>query len=910
MLDESPLTWLDVARRLAALPSDGAPFPSGVVTARVGWFGLSLEVHAEVEPNEIIAALESLFPSRISHDPLQIELDAGLGNSHLPVEIEVVTNNAGRRQPFGVVDGVINFQRTPLRSSNRTMPIAAALSMKGGTGRTTTAISFALHWARASKKPILLVDADLEAPGISYLFESFIGRPKISLEDLIVLAHAEEAVGAPETTSFVAERLRDHHVDEGIFILPLRRNLSELAGSSVRPEHLSTTERPFALADLLADVAKHLSAAGVVVDVRAGLVPIGVNLAMDPDVAPIIVTSLGEQSIRATTGFVSFLAREFKRVGAAPRRPLLVVNRVPHIFRQTGIDRKLIEPLTTELASILPDDLPAVAGATDDIYAGLQGIASFIQVSVPELPDMQVSTGGWSDFVDQLANSGFAQAISEASNHFLMAELSLALSKTPVPEKSLSEVADARTLLGEFADQLIAAENIQGEVPRPLVTQSLSALASRYRSEAPIAIAEGAKGAGKTLAARYIVSKKTWNTVVRSLVNEDSTVRAMVVPIIASVQSSEKLMSETDSARQNASQELGFGSPLSMADATLLLKDMLSGTPTEGAWVNAWLDAIAWGVGFKPRLAGAGMELFDELRDRGRSIVAIFEGIEELYTSVNDPGIELAMRALLISLPQRLRSEPRRPVGMLAFARRDTVEAAVRQNLDQFRREYQPFALTWSEDDLLELAVWLAAQSEAIPDLWTPDFHKMSSIERGNALVRLWGTKLGPDDVPGRRTREAYTSAWVVAVLSDLRGRLVPRDLVRLLAGAAKIPLERDELETYRNRLLVPRALRAAVGPTSSAKVRETEEEIGELRPIFAKFKSQTDELSVPLTSDVIGKLGLGEQELATLIRHGIIFGDKPPYEVPELFRRGLGLKHAGARRSVVNLYNRARRLP
>jgi len=176
-------------------------------------------------------------------------------------------------------------------------------------------------------------------------------------------------------------------------------------------------------------------------------------------------------------------------------------------------------------------------------------------------------------------------------------------------------------------------------------------------------------------------------------------------------------------------------------------------------------------------------------------------------------------------------------------------------------------------------------------------------------LEPLWGTKLGPDDAPGRRTREAYTATWIVAVLSDLRGRLVPRDLVRLLANAAKVEPDREELVTYSGRLLIPRALRTAVDSTSTAKVNETEEEIGELRPIFTKFKSQADELSVPLSEEVISQLRLNEHEVAALIRHGIIFGDKPPYEVPELFRRGLGLKHAGARRSVVNLYNRARKL-
>jgi len=906
--DQSPLTWLDVARRLATIMPDNSPFPPAITAARVGWFGLLLEASGPVELESVATALESLFPSRVKRDPLRIELEGGAAGADLPVEIESNLFGPSVRQPFGVVDGVIDFRRPAPQANKRHIPIAAALSVKGGTGRTTTAVAFALHWAESAKRPILLVDADLEAPGISYLFEAFAGRPKISLEDLITLAHAEEVDGAPATTRFIAERLRDHHLPGDIFVLPLRRDIAELASSSIRPEHLSTPERPFALADLLSDVAEHLGAAGVVVDVRAGLVPIGVNLAMDPDVSPIIVTSLAEQSIRATSGFATFLARELRRAGAVPRRPLLVVNRVPLIFRQTGMDKKLIEPLATELVNSLVTDVFAEVGASEDVYASIPEIEPFVQVEVPELPDMQVPTGGWRDFIDQLRNSGFSRALAEGSDEFLTTELSVKVTDrlALVPPPAADE---GRRALEAFANQLIAAENVQGKVPRPLVTQPLSALASRYKSEVPIAIAEGAKGTGKTLAARFIVSKKEWNAVVEDLINERDAVAAQVVPIAASVQSSEAFLHEADGARQAASREFGFENPLSTFDTTAFLKDKLAANLGESAWVSIWLDTIAWSIGFRPREVGAGEALFNELRARGKSIVAIFEGLEELYTSAGEPGVEVAMRALLISLPQKLRSEPRRPIGLLTFVRRDTVEAAIRQNLDQFRREYMPFALTWTEDDVLELAAWLAAQSGAIPDLWTSQFHNLSSAERATALEPLWGTKLGPDDEPGRRTREAYTATWIIAVLSDLRGRLVPRDLVRLLANAAKIEPDSEELITYSNRLLIPRGLRTAVDSTSTAKVNETEEEISELKSVFAKFKSQSDELSVPLTDKAISQLGLDQQEVAALIRHGIIFGDKPPYEVPELFRRGLGLKHAGARRSVVNLYNRARKL-
>ena len=779
--------------------------------------------------------------------------------------------------------------------------------MKGGTGRTTTAVAFALHWAASAKRPVLLVDADLEAPGISYLFEAYAGHPKTSLEDLITLAHAEEAEGAPGATKFVAERLRDHLLPGNIFVLPLRRDIAELASSSVRPEHLSTPEHPFALADLLSNVAELLAVAGVVVDVRAGLVPIGVNLAMDPDVSPIFVTTLADQSIKATAGFVRFLAREFRRAGSTPRRPLLVVNRVPILFRQTGTDKKITAPLTTELLNSLVGDATLNVGSSEDLYASVPEIQPFIEVDVPELPDIQVPTGNWGDFVEQLSSSGFSRALANGSDEFLATELSFKVSTCPA--KAVAEpIGEPRRALGAFANQLIAAENLQGKVPRPLVTQPLSALASRYTSEVPIAIAEGAKGTGKTLAARFILSKVDWSAVVKDLVHSEHAVAAAVVPVVASIQSSATFQHEADAVRQAVSVGLGFGNPLNIFETTSYLKEILKQDITESRWVSVWLNVLAWSVGFQPKSEGAGQALFDALRNSGRSVVAVFEGLEELYSSVSEPGVEVAMRALLVSVPQKLRSEPRRPVGMLTFVRRDTVEAAIRQNLDQFRREYAAFALTWTEDDVLELAAWLASQSGAIPELWTPDFNKLSSAERASELEPLWGTKLGPDDKPGQRTREAYTATWIVAVLSDLRGRLVPRDLVRLLANAASVEPEDDEFSLYGNRLLTPRALRTAVDSTSTSKVAETEEEIGELKPAFAKFKSQADELSVPLSQSIIERLGLTEAEVTALIRHGIIFGDRPPYEVPELFRRGLGLKHSGARRSVVNLYNRARK--
>lgn len=881
--------------------------------ARVGWFGLLLEATENIAEPMLVDWLEKLFPGRTRSNPLRLRLEGPDPSAELSVSLEIVGNDAFYRPSFGIIDGAIEFTvETRPTGRPRPVPIVAALSVKGGTGRTTSAIGLALQWSKRANKPVLLVDADIEAPGVSYLFRAEAGEVKISLEDIIALAHAEDNPDAPSTIEYASERLRDHLVSKNIFVLPLRRDLEELASSSIRPEHLSTQERPYALADVLSQIAGRLGCAGVVVDVRAGLVPLGVNLAMDPDVSPMVVTTLSDQALKTTAAFVRFISRELSGAGCELKRPLIVINRVPNLFKQTGMDKKLLEPFTNDVLDSLVSDEDGELSATQGIFDESDGLDPYGQVEVPELPEMQVASGNWSEYLEQLNLSGFAYSVSSSFDYWIDSELGQSSAEDQnahIASVPPQQTLDRRQQLAEFAESLISAENIQGTIAKPLVTRPLAALTSRFQSEPPIAVIEGAKGTGKTLAARYFIAQKSWDEVVRDMVGREGVTPALILPVCASIQSSARYQEQVDNARKEVSQNLSLADPQASSTTISALKEKLAASASEREWVDTWLDVTAWSAGYHAGETGAGEGFLKYLREQDIEIVAVFEGLEELYTSPDEPGVHSAMRAALVSLPQRLRAEVGRPLGALIFVRRDTVETAITQNLDQYRREYAHYALTWTDDDVLELAAWLATQAGALEDLWFENFNSLPLEEKKRKLESLWGRKLGPDDTPGRRIREAYTATWIIAVLSDLQGRLVPRDLIRLLASAAKMDVQQDEREGYEKRLLIPKALKNAIAPTSEKKVSETEEEIKELKPIFAKFRQQAETLAVPLDQTAIEQLGLGAQELETLKRHGIVFGEAAPYEVPELFRRGLRLKHAGARRSVVNLYRKARQL-
>ena len=904
----SPLTWTDIARRLAAEANKPGKGAGIVKRARLGRYGMLLEVPEGVGEPEVANWLEEVFPGRVEATPLALRLEGPEHAAVLPVNLEPEEGPGVFRPSFGLIDGMVEFDAVPLTpKAGRPVPVVAALSIKGGTGRTTTAVALGRRWAEVSGRAVLLVDADLEAPGISYLLREQVVEARISLEDAIVLAHAEQGTGATATVAFCASKLQDHLISGNLFVMPLRRDVDELVGSAVRPEHLSTPSNPFAFADLLANIAHQLGCAGVVIDVRAGLVPLTVNLAMDPEVSLLIVTTLADQSIKATTTLVRFLSQEIRRSGFQPRKPLLVVNRVPNILRHTGMDQRLVEPLADELVgSLVPEGHDDIE-AGQSVFDSYPPIEPFAQAFVPELPEMQISAATWTGFLDQISSSGFSRAIGPALDQWIETEL-LSGSAAEVTLATAKPNSDeGRRRLAAHADSLIAAENTEAPIKRPLVTKPLAALAERFLSEVPIAVSEGAKGTGKTLAARFFIAQVTWDRVVSKLVGRTGAVAASILPVCVSIQSSASLQGETDRAREAVASALGLRAPMLANATTDFLKQTINGGATEQAWIGHWLDVIAWSAGFEPGAGGAGDRFIAFLREGGKNVVAVLEGLEELYQSVEEPNVGVAMRAALVGVVQRLRAEPKRPLGMVVFARRDTTEASVRQNLDQFRREYSKFALTWTDDDILELAAWLASEAGALPGLWDVDFAQLPTSEKSLRLERLWGRKLGPDDKPGQRSREAYTATWVIAVLSDLRRRLVPRDLIRLLANAARASNDADEGTEYGSRLLIPRAIRAAIEPTSEYKVKETEEEISELRAVFDKFRAKRDQIAAPLDEAALKNLDISQNEIDALRRHGIVFGDVPPYEVPELFRRGLGLRHVGARRSVVNLYRRAR---
>ena len=92
-------------------------------------------------------------------------------------------------------------------------------------------------------------------------------------------------------------------------------------------------------------------------------------------------------------------------------------------------------------------------------------------------------------------------------------------------EWSAPDTTDAaRRSLADYADGLVAAENADNPVQEAARDQASGRASRAIPLEPPIAVSEGAKGTGKTLAARFFVAQGRWDRVVEQLVGRTGAV--------------------------------------------------------------------------------------------------------------------------------------------------------------------------------------------------------------------------------------------------------------------------------------------------------------------------------------------------------------------------------------------------
>ncbi|NES64512.1 MAG: ParA family protein [Okeania sp. SIO2D1] len=879
-------TWVDVEDVLLGIKSD--ELPKWLVFARCYWDELSIGISVG-KIAEAKEWLQEVFEPRfragkteeITNCFLILESIKGEERS-LPIWFEETDEKAPTPKliPSLSRPGVIWFDRQdrdiqpPEIFPSDIPPVVAFHSFKGGVGRTTHALALAQAFIQEKtpkKRKVLVIDGDLEAPGISWMLEGRLPNPPISFADFLALAHGDSTPTAEEAIKLVSDRLKSALID-GIYFLPAFRSTTRFTTLEIKPEHLiQGSENPFLITEILANLGKALGVDIVIIDLRSGLSELATGLILDPRVYRVFVTTLSEQSVAGTKQILELIAD--RAISNAEENPLpaLIFTKVPE---NEQLKYLIVEPEERLLETIQPF---------------LEKDREPLRIITPFAENLLVLPKSWKDVRNLLQQSGIVEKMRT-----LLECLPIDNSKS-IEEKSLTS---KRKSLQERAEKLVYAER-SSEISDFFATTPLRNLASDYQNSIPITVIVGAKGSGKTYTFLQIVRRENWGTFARDAGATEVNSQALIAPILESRNLDSDARNLVTETRNKTLAILGFDRPQDTTSIRDLISDNCKIQLHEGEWRKIWLDIMAWVIGFEPQNKGAGQNLTEYLTQKDQQVVFVIDGLEDLFQNfASDENQQTALRALLQEVPLWLEQQPGRPLGIVIFIRRDIVVDAIHQNAAQMMDRYRPYALKWSREGALRLVAWVIDKFEIIEMVDIDKLQDMDEEELARELVLLWGKKLGSD-----RSKEPRSAKWVLDALSDFNLQIQSRDLVRLLSLAASNSTNDTK---FQDRLLIPKGIRDALIECSLQKIEEISQENTVLKDIFTDLKNLPKKSKkTPFTRRNIKQLSL--EKLKILEDNGVIIREGDNYHIAEIFLSGLDFTQLSGRTKIMYLQRLAR---
>lgn len=871
-------TWIDVDAQLErVLRATG--WPDWLAEVSAYWGELELAIDYAVDQVALQIWLnEALGPGTavLRDGELLVLLESiGIEPRMLRVVTTVGVTPGSRRLPFWREPRVVRDVSAPLPdpSAPLPLPMLAFHSYKGGVGRTTHALAAAL--SVANNGPVLLVDGDLEAPGLSWMYRESGREAQFSFEDFIALLHSSDQDDAADVVDLAAKFVTNQQVGN-IFFLPSKRDLESLAPARITPADLLVTGRPNEyLSNAVASLAKRLGGVGAVIDLRAGATELSSQLLLDPRIERVFVTTASSQSILGIEAVIDEVGRR------APSR---------------SSDNPVVRVVLTQYHPSTPEDelakllAPVSAAVTRSISIGeSEDETSEALLSAPVFSvfrdDLLQMPASWEGVASLVENAGLKALMTTA-----LASSSIIQSDPPsvALNDSTSQLSAGREKLSAFAGTLAFAE--MTDTQQFLATQSLSSLTSSHRTELPISVVTGAKGAGKTFTQLQMLYRRTWESYGAATGISDIRIAGEIVPVLWSRNLGDDASERVRGIRSEVSSDVPAGD-LEVIDA---LQDALAQEKlTEREWRKVWLWTFARAVGLQSTVDSV-EDVLLQAAAAGKRYVFVLDGLEDILQNVgSDVAQQRALRVLLLDSLDWLRSIHGRPYGAVVFVRRDLVRSSFRQNSEQFLSRYKAFELAWDETEALRLAAWVSEMAGVI-ESGGRDLRQLSEVELAELMLPVWGEKMGT-----ARSREARSRGWFIAALSDFNGGIQARDIVTFMHEAAR---ESVGDERWSDRLLTPAAMRSALIKCSNQKIAAIGEETPRIAELFARLRSLDDaDRQVPITRSASG---LDLEEVQLLEDNGIMFREEDRYWIPEIFRQGLGFRAVGRPRilAVANL--------
>ena len=368
-------------------------------------------------------------------------------------------------------------------------------------GRTTSCFATAVRLLSAKPTAkVLYVDADVEAPGLTWMPEDAPEgdgwSPTMSWVDALCLVHDAEDWEA-EALPLIVEQVRQSTISLDLrvgrrefFFMPAVRSIGQVERLPITPENVvRRRDREWVIGDLLIALGRELKVDAVLVDLRAGITEFSSPLLLDPRVHTVIVTSCAKQSVSGTCKTLAQISRHTAWPLDSGNLTFLVTQ-VPRIMPSSigdsifeNVARALLDTwnsLWDELDNEQEEDSLISTGRID--YD--QGLIMFNDLQ--EISQFLPETSFWNplrDPLESLINQLIPSKLSETDN-----------GRQTLEEEKVKEIKNKiKTLTRdhlEFAEQ----NEVSGILPIPPIQQ----LVNLPDEKLPIAVILGSKGAGKT----------------------------------------------------------------------------------------------------------------------------------------------------------------------------------------------------------------------------------------------------------------------------------------------------------------------------------------------------------------------------------------------------------------------------
>ena len=788
------------------------------------------------------------------------------------------------------------FSDTPKGRNTETTHLHAFFSYKGGVGRTMHILAAARYFAEESqsafaKPQVLLIDADTEAPGLTWWAKEKLPVPKYSYLDLVADIY-DSGDQSKEIIENAADKISSSRLELGspqysVFFLPVFRDILQMMRPPVAPEKLTyDPNQPWLLGNILLDLGKSLKVKHIFIDLRAGMSELASPLFFDPRVRRVIFTTTSRQSVEGTCcvlnqlAKMAFLLRQYSKENVYSNNTNVIINFIPPN-----------EVNSTKLADI-----------SNKFMAEWQALLS---------TDECLDSDSWlyQSYYDQnlLGLDTLDQTLAVLDNSVAVHDICKSLWKNLLPGKSLRIKEDLRKQdiknLADKTEKLIFAEHIDFSEQvdwreRFLQIEPYRQLASSFSSSVPNALIIGAKGSGKTYFYLQLAAMKTWETFCTTL-SFDNKNTIQLVPITWSETTDSTDLKEL--SKKYLTEK--FGTTLA-ENSHYMLRNAFSTVKKldETEWSQKWYKYIL-------ELLNIHFSSQDDLRNVLRNnlakqtekVVFLMDGMEDVFSAwlAQDDSIS-PLRILLVDLIRDIYEWSNGNIGFLIFIRKDIVRRAILQNSSQFIAKYSSYELDWSKTEALRLVGWILFASnlgkycrkQSMSSWYSASFDAMAA-----ALEPFWGLKLGTPN-----SKEAYSVNWILSALSDFKGHIQARDMVRFIHEASRLSLNEEKF-VFKDRLIMPKTLKAALKPCGEEKIKEIKQEMQEVKMSIEKLEESRK--SIPLEKKDFEELQI--QNVSVLEDFGFIFNEDGKYYFPAIYREGLKLRESSsARPKVVSLMRKA----